>query len=699
MQIQELRRPAFYKPQLSSRQPSPDTFTRSAQAVELLPAPPSPIPHPPSKTGFDRSQMDLTVDPRQDFFRYAMGTFLKNNPIPDAYSSWGIDAQVQQRVRTQLEAILDECAGECQPAGSLERKLGDFYTAALDTEAIEAAGLAPVQPLLDSLSSLSDKSELGGAVAKLHAQGLHALFAFGSGADARDASQIIAQAFQGGLTLPNKDYYSSPEHAAVRESWEAHVGRMFELAGKTPEEAGAAAAAVARVETALAGGSLGPDEMRDPAALYNVKNRAELSALTPGFSWDGYLAARNRPEIASVNVATPGFFEHLDEQLQKLPLEDLKAYLSWQVLHQTAPFLSDRFSNEGFQMEKLITGAQTQTSRTERAVKWTDDYLGEALGQKFVERHFPAAAKAQAVEMVGDVLEALRDKLGAAAWMSPETKTQALEKLDTMRYKIGYPDKWTDYSALEVDRDGLAGNVLRAKAFSEAQDLARIGQPADKDRWQMTPATVNAYYDATLNEFVFPAAILQPPYFDAGADGAMNYGATGATIGHEITHGFDDEGSQYDAAGNLRDWWTEADREAFKARAQGVEDQFNGFTWDGEKVNGKLVLGESLADLGGLELAYAAYHKKLEREGVRPNQPGPDGFTADQRFFLSYAQSWGTSYRPEKARWMLANDPHPLPEFRVNGPLANLPAFARAFHIPEGSPMARPEGERCKLWD
>ncbi|NDD30642.1 MAG: M13 family peptidase, partial [Proteobacteria bacterium] len=632
-----------------------------------------------------------------DFYQYAVGGYTKSHPIPADRASWGVDGELTQRVQNTLRDILDTLPDNA-PAGSNEQKLGDLYRSGMDQARIDAAGLTPLQPLFDRISAITDMSDVQAEVARLHAAGFSAMFGFGATPDARNPQQIIGEADQGGLSMPNREYYlsSDPEKKRVRDAYIDHVAKMFALAGDDALQSRAHAVEVLALETQLAEGCLTPEQMRDPQALYNPMDRAQLSQLTPHIDWNRYFNGVGRPDIESVNVGMPSFFATLDKTVATSTPGQWKTYLRWQVLRQMAPYLPSDIEKEGFRFTgTVLTGVTEQAPRWKRVVATTDELMGDALGQKFVERSFTPQAKARMLEMVENIKAAVREKI-ATGWMSDASKQGALAKVDSLKAKIGYPDVWQSYDALDIHTDAYASNVMRANAFAAANSLATIGKPKDPNKWEMTPSTVNAYYMPPNNEIVFPAAILQPPYFDVNADDAANYGATGATIGHELTHAFDDEGSQFDATGALKTWMTLEDQAKFQQRAEGVAKQFDEFSYDGQKCNGHLVEGESIADLGGLEIAWAAFQKA---QAGKPEPKTDDGFTPAQRFFLNYALSWATNIRPEKAHLLLSNDPHPLPYFRVIGPLANLPEFHEAFGVKPSDAMMRPENVRNKLWN
>jgi putative endopeptidase len=497
--------------------------------------------------------------------------------------------------------------------------------------------------------------------------------------------------------LPERDYYLRGDEKSqkLREDYAQHVAKMLELLGDSAEKAAAEAATVVTIETSLAKASMSNVDIRDPNKIYHRMKIADVQAVTPGFSWSTYLRDVGHADVQELNVAQPGFFVALDEQLRATPLEDWRTYFRWHVVDAAAHALPENFVNEDFDFRgRILTGAKQIQPRWKRCVQATDRNLGEALGQLYVQKYFPPEAKARALEMVHNLIAALRDDLKTLAWMGPETRAQAAAKLEAFAVKIGYPDKWRDYSALKVERESYVHNLERAAEFEFQRRLNKIGKPVDRSEWGMTPPTVNAYNNSSMNEIVFPAGIMQPPFYDPKADDAVNYGGMGAVIGHEITHGFDDHGSQFDAKGNLKDWWQPEDQKNFKERAQCVSDQFDAYVVDGDlHENGKLVLGESIADLGGLTISYAAYEKSLQG---RPRPADKDGFTPEQRFFLGWAQVWGANERLEYARLMANTNPHPLPRFRGNGPLSNMAEFARAFACKKGDPMVREK--ICKIW-
>jgi len=651
----------------------------------------------PGYWGFDTANLDKTCKPCDDFFQFAMGGWMKNNPIPPEYSTWGSFTVLADKNQQALRQILEASERADTPAGSNEKKIGDYYASCMDTAAIDAAGTKPIDPQLQRISQMKNIADVQAIAAGLQQRGFPALFRFTSNQDAKDSTQVIAIALQGGLGLPERDYYLRADEKSkkLRDDYAKHVAKMFELLGDSPEKAAAEATTVMTIETSLAKASMSNVDLRDPNKTYHKMKVAELQSTTPNFSWDAYLRDLGHADVRELNVAQPDFFTALNAQLTSTSLDDWKTYFRWHVVDAAAPGLPEKFVNEDFDFRgRILTGAKEIQPRWKRCVQSTDRNLGEALGQLYVQKYFPPEAKAHALEMVHNLIAALRDDLQTLPWMGPETRAQAAAKLEAFAVKIGYPDKWRDYSALKIDRESYLQNFERAAGFDLQRRLNKIGKPVDRTEWGMTPPTVNAYNSSSMNEIVFPAGIMQPPFYDPKADDAVNYGGMGAVIGHEITHGFDDHGSQFDAKGNLKDWWQPADQKNFKERAQCVSDQFDAYVVDGDlHENGKLVLGESIADLGGLTISYAAYEKSLQG---KPRPADKDGFTPEQRFFLGWAQVWGANERLEYARLMANTNPHPLPRFRGNGPLSNMAEFARAFACKKGDPMVREK--ICKIW-
>jgi putative endopeptidase len=650
--------------------------------------------------GFDTSRMDTTVAACNDFYQFANGNWLKATQIPAAFPSWGSFNVLNENNRNTLHEILEEAAKNATAkAGSVEQKIGDFYATCMDEQKREAEGAKPLAPYLARIDKVRDAKGVESEVAYLHKEGIPVLFGFGSGPDFKNSSMNIGNAGQGGLSLPSRDYYTDTDDKSkqLRDAFVHHVSAMFQLLGDAPAQADREAQTVLAVETRLAENSRRPAELRDVEKQYHVMSVADLDKLTPHFSWEDYFAGLGLPKTLQINMQHPEFFQAVDKMLTEVPVADWKTYMRWQLLNAAADALSSKFETENFNFYgKTLQGRKEQLPLWRRCVSATDNNLGEALGQEYVKRAFTPEAKRRMQAMVNNLLSAFRDRLEAASWMSDDTRKQALAKLAAFGQKIGYPDKWIDYSRLNVTRESYAANIIRASEFQQWRDLNKIGKAVDKTEWGMTPPTVNAYNNWLRNEIVFPAGILQPPFFNPAADDAVNYGAIGAVIGHEITHGFDDEGANFDLAGNLKDWWTPADKKNFEGRADCIVKQFDAFEVEpGLHEQGKLVSGESIADLGGLTVAYHAYQKSLEG---KPRPADIDGFTPEQRFFLGWAQVWAEKATPEYERLIAKNNEHPLSRFRVNGPLSNMPEFAQAFQCKAGDPMVRPEADRCQIW-
>jgi putative endopeptidase len=659
-----------------------------------------PVPDDSASHGFNLANLDRSVQPCDDFFHFADGGWIKSNPIPPQYPSWGVASKLAEDNREKLHQILETAAKNTNtPAGSVDQKIGDFYSSCMNEAQIEKAGVQPLQDEFNRIEKISGVAELQSEIARMQGIGVNALFGFGAQVDAKNSTQMIAGAYQGGLGLPDRDYYlkTDPKSQQTRDAYVQHVQKMFELLGDDAAKAAAETKTVMDIETRLANASMTRVEQRDPDKTYHKMNLSELAALTPNFSWTSYFREVGFPAIDTVDVGQPDFFKEVNSDLTGTPMADWKVYLRWNLINASAESLSAQFVEEDFNFyEKTLTGSKEILPRWQRCVRSTDHYLGEALGQIYVKDYFPPEAKAHALEMVHNLMAALRADIATLDWMSEETRKQAIVKLDAYQLKIGYPDVWRDYSAYKVDRGIYIEVVQRGEIFARNYRLSKIGKPVDRKLWGMTPPTVNAYYSPTMNEIVFPAGILQPPFYDPNRDDALNYGGVGSVIGHEMTHGFDDQGSKFDAQGNLHNWWTPQDLKNFQERGDCVAKQFDSFVVEeGLHENGKLVEGESIADLGGLVISYAAFEKSLETHG----RPGPiDGFTPEQRFFLGFAQLWAGSIRPEYARLIVNTNPHPLPQFRAIAPLVNMPEFAKAFHCPEKSAMVRPESERCRIW-
>jgi putative endopeptidase len=657
----------------------------TAYAQSALPA------HPPV---FDVTSIDTSVDPCTDFFTYACGGWLKKNPIPPDKTSWGAVAKLSDDNKVLLREILEEAATGGPDQEPVKQKIGDYYAACMDEKAIETAGANPLKRGLAPIDRMRSKRDIAKIAASM--PGLNVPFNFQSDQDYKNSSQVIAEVDEGGLGLPDRDYYLKTDAKSVelRQAYVTHVQKMFELLGDAPGVAASEAQTVLRIETALANGSLTQVERRDPKLLYHKMTFHDLEALSPSFRWKKYFSLAGQPGLQSLNVTAPDFFKTMNATLKKENLASWKAYLRWQWLHANASYLSSAFVDADFDFfGKTLTGAQELQPRWKRCVNYADNDLGEALGQAYVQRAFPPEAKQRAQKLVKQIEEAMQQDIDGLPWMSPATKQQAMEKLHTLANKIGYPDKWRDYSALTIARDDYMGNVLRARVFEFNRRIAKIGKPLDRGEWDMTPPTVNAYYNPQVNDINFPAGILQPPFFDPTADEAPNYGDTGATIGHELTHGFDDEGRQFDAQGNLRDWWTAEDGKQFDERASCISDQYSQYVAvDDIKINGQLTMGENVADLGGMMLAYMAW--KTETRGQK--LASIDGFTPEQRFFIGFGQSWCADTRDEAKRMYATIDPHSPDKYRANGVVSNTPEFQQAFQCKAGSAMVREK--RCRVW-
>ena len=650
-----------------------------------------------AEAGLNPADFDRTCKPCDDFDKFVNGGWVEHNPLPAAYPAWGRMNILSDHNRDVLHEILEEVAKTHTPEGTVEQKIGDFYTACMDSTKIDAAGTHPLDDEMARIAKISDRTSLVAEIARLQGFGVHAAFSFGSTIDFKNSAEQTGGAEQGGIALPDRDYYTKTDDKSksIQVGYVKHVAKMMALAGDT-ERADADAQIVMQLETKLAAASMTRVERRDPSSQYHRMGWDELKALTPDFDWEAYFKDLGFAGIRVVNVGQPEFFKQFDARLKDVALDDWKVYLRWELIHTAAPTLSQAFVDENFDFfGKTLTGTQEQQPRWKRCVAATDHELGEALGQKYVERVFPPAAKARALEMVHNLIDAMRADIQSIDWMSAPTRAQALAKLNTLMLKIGYPDKWIDYATYRVNRDSYAGNTFHGNEFAFHRDLVKIGEPVDRTEWQLSPPTVNAYYNPQFNEIVFPAGILQPPMFDPKADDALNYGAIGAVIGHELTHGFDDQGRQFDAQGNLRDWWTPEDAQNFNDRALCIEKQFDAYTVQADlHENGKLVLGESIADLGGLVIAHAAFEKTEEAKSTALKE----GFTPEQRFFIAFGRVWGGVSRPEFERMLATADVHPLSRFRGPAAMSNMPEFAAAFGCKAGDAMVRSGEERCRIW-
>jgi endothelin-converting enzyme/putative endopeptidase len=652
----------------------------------------------------DPALMDTSADPCVNFYLYSCGNWLKQNPIPSDRSSYGRDTELSDENLLVLKGILEKAASGGAGRSPNEQKIGDYYSTCMDTDAIDQAGLAPLKQAIARVDALQSKDGLPELVGTLQMEGVGAFFRFTSDQDFKDATQQIAEVDQAELGLPEKGYYSrtDAQSAKLRDQYREHVERTFALTGETHEQAVKDASTVLRLETEMAAASLSNVDRRDPAKLYHKMQLAQFDAGAKNFSFARFLHAADAPAVQSLNVATPRYFAGLNQLLGSTNLADLKTYLRWSVIHHTSTTALPRnLDEESFAFYgKTLSGQPEQQPRWKRCVRSVDDALGEALGQVYVAERFSPQDKARTLELTKDIEAAMDRDIDQLSWMSPQTKVRAKEKLQGVANKIGYPDKWRDYSTLEVKPGDALGNAERAEAFEAKRDIAKIGQPVDHGEWSMSPPTVNAYYNPQMNDINFPAGILQPPYFDPLQDDAVNYGDAGGVIGHELTHGFDDEGRQFDARGNFVNWWTPADSKQFNERTSCVVKEFNGFAAvDDLHVNGELTLGENLADLGGLKLAFLAYLDRAQKAGVDLAAKGGAEYgnlTPEQQFFVSYGQGWCQNNRPEDLRLRVQTDPHSPEEFRVNGVVVNLPQFQKAFACKTGQPMA--PANRCSIW-
>ncbi|HYI92201.1 MAG TPA: M13 family metallopeptidase [Bryobacteraceae bacterium] len=641
--------------------------------------------------GFSKSHMDLKAGPCQDFYRYACGTWLDKNPVPADRSLFHRAAQMAERNQTILRDILETSAAKSG------EQMGDYWSSCIDEKGVEAKAAGPLKPVLERIAGLPDKTSIAAELARLHLIGSPAFFTTGVLEDQKDTSKYLFRADQGGLGLPDRDYYTKTDAKSeeIRKGYVAHISRMFQLTGDSQETASRKAESILTLETELAKVSMDRVTRRDPNKTYNKKTVSELAALTPSFNWDVYLSGSQlKSKVQDLNVAVPDFFKGLEQVLSTTSLDTLKTYMTWGYLRMSAPVLSSAFVNENFNFfGRTLSGQKELQPRWKRCVAAVDSDLGESLGKKYVELTFGKEGKDKMLAMVHNLEIALRKDIEQLDWMTPTTKKGALEKLQAITNKIGYPEKWKDYSSIKITRDDFLGNSQRSNTFAREFNLNKLGKSQDKSEWVMTPPTVNAYYHPLQNNINFPAGILQPPFFDKTKDDAVNYGAIGMVIGHELTHGFDDSGRRFDAKGNVTDWWTAEDGKAFEERASCIDKQYSEYTAIGDvKLNGKLTLGENVADHGGLRIAYLALHEALKTQ----SKESIDGFTADQRFFLGYAQINCANVADERARMLALTDPHSPGKYRVNGVLSNMPEFQSAFGCKADQPMVR--ANACRVW-
>jgi putative endopeptidase len=654
-------------------------------------------------SGFDLGQLDTTANPCVDFYQYACGGWRAKNPLPADKSRYGRYDEMAERNREKLRTILEEVSKPGAAKNAVEKQVGDYYAGCMNEDLANKKGAQPLQPYLQRIAGIKDRKGLIETIAWLHLNGIGALFNFSSGSDFRNANQVIAHVDQGGIGLPDRDYYlkDDAKNKERRAKYVEHVQKMFELLGENPDKATADAAKVMAIETELARASMDRISRRNPKNLDHKMKMDELVGGAPNFEFATYFKASGVSKFTDLNNVSPGFFKDVNAVIEKTPIDDWKTYLRWRVVRRAAPRLSSEFVNEDYRFNSAyMRGTKEMEVRWKRCVRATDNDLGEALGKLFVERYFGPEGKQKMRELVDNVTAAMAQAIQEVDWMSPQTKEKALVKLKALRKeKLGFPEKYRDYSNVKISRDDLLGNFIRATQFEVKRDYAKIGKPLDRSEWGMTPPTVNAYYDPQGAEIVFPAGILQPPMFDLNADDAYSYGAIGRVVGHELTHGFDDEGRKFDPEGNLTDWWTEADAKAFEERASCIEKQYEEYSPVNDEngkpiyLKGKLTLGENTADVGGVRMAFNAYMKSLEGK----ERKIIDGFTPEQRFFLGYAVSRCENVTDQTARLLIDTDPHAPGKFRLIGAVSNHPAFWKAFSCKPSDPMVRGE-KACKVW-
>ena len=640
--------------------------------------------------------LDTRISPQEDFYQYANGAWKVNNPIPNEYSSWGSFSVLQEKNQKAIHAMLQELAQNPKlKTGSVEQKIADFYYSGMNVASIDKLGIKPLHAEFARIAAIDSLSALEEEIAHMHHFGIDAVFGYGSMQDFKDSTKMIGAFMQSGLSLPDRDYYlkEGKKFKKIRKAFLQHMRDMFQLMGDTPEQAAKQAEIVMRIETELARGSMTQVAQRDPHAVYHPMTVPELMKISPHFDWAEYLKVNKQNLQASINLGMPDFVTTFDRMLTTESLADWKAYLRWHWIDAVAAYLSYPFIEENFKMTKVLSGVESLPPRWKQVVGTESSVLGFAVGEVYVKQHFSAAARQQVMDMIGQIRTVLRRDLTNLQWMTEKTRQAAIKKLDMIEERVGYPDKWWDYTSLEIDRGPYVWNVLRASAFLVKRDLDKIGRPVDRSEWAMAPQVVNAYYDASMNNINIPMGILQSPYFDPNAPLAVNYGGIGVIIGHEITHGFDDQGAKFDGFGNLHNWWTPTDLEKFKSATQCIINQYSQYKINDDiAVQGPLVVGEAAADLGGLILAYRAFHMA---EGYQ-RQPTIQGFTPDQQFFLSFAHIWANNIRPERAHSLNFVDPHPLAQYRVNGTLANSAEFKKDFGLSEKSSMLNPTP--CVIW-
>jgi len=650
----------------------------------------------PTTNALNLDWLDPNTPAKENFYVYANGTWQKNNPIPAEYPSWSTFRVLREKNQTEIRQIIfDAAADKHAKPGSIEQKVGDFYSSGMDETSINSLGITPLHSELSRINNLHTRSELLAEIIHLHLMGVNAFFSFCSMQDFANSNNVIPSIMQGGLGLPDRDYYlkDDAKFKKIRVAYIEYLTNMFILAGDDSITAATAASTVMAIETALATASMSQTAQRDPRAIYHMMDTAQLEKIAPDFLWAHYFSAMGHPKIKRLNIGMPDFLKAMNLQFQQHSINEWKIYLRAHLLGSFASYLSKPFVETNFRMTTALTGTEKLKPRWKRVVDTENDALGFAIGKLYVKQYFSPAAKRDVLKMVKTIRQVLHDDLQTLPWMTPTTRQAAVEKLALMGERIGYPDKWWDYSSLTIDRGPYVLNVLRANQFLVKRDLNKLNKPVDRTEWEMSPQTINAYYDPSMNNINFPTGILQPPFFDPTAPAAVNYGSIGFVIGHEITHGFDDQGAKFDKRGNLHDWWTPEDLKKFKAATACIVDQFSRYTVaDTMPVNGELVVGEATADLGGLTLALRAFHASDAYKHAKTI----NGFTPDQQFFLGAAHAWANNTRPEEACRLVTLDPHPPAMYRINGTLANMPEFQVAFDIPEDSPMVNPK--RCVIW-
>jgi putative endopeptidase len=650
--------------------------------------------------GSSLDTIDKSVDPCVDFYQYACGTWIKSAEIPADQSRWGGFSEVRERNRSIEHDILEKAAAGGAGRDAIDQRIGDLYGSCMDEKAVNAKGIGPLQPELDRVAAVRDKGALIDELAHLNLVGGTSLFSFYSSSDLHNADQVIAYIDQGGLSLPDRDYYikdDNPKMKDMRQHLVEYISQTFTLAGQTPQQAADSAQTVLRIETSLAKAAMDRTARRDPKNRDHKMTRDEAVALGPNFYLNRYFTAVGAPNFTQLNVSNPDFFKQVNSVLESESLDSLKTYVSWHVLNAAAPWLSQPFVEANFKFQQNLNGQKEIQARWKRCVSLTDRELGEALGKRYVELTFGPDAKQRMLKMVDALEKSLAEDVTELSWMSDETKKQAKVKLDAIRNKIGYPNVYRDYSSVVIKRDDLLGNVARADEFESKRDIAKIDKPLDRKEWGMTPPTVNAYYNPSFNEIVFPAGILQPPFFDNAMDDSVNFGGIGLVIGHELTHGFDDQGRKFDPQGNLHDWWTEQDGKEFEKRASCVADEYSNFVAvDDLKLNGRLTLGENTADNGGARIALAALEHMIAADKTGKEGQKIDGYTPEQRFFLGFGRVWCEKVRPEQSRVWVVTDPHSPGKFRVDGVVQNMPEFQKAWGCKAGQPMVAENA--CHVW-